>query len=125
MAFQEKSYTVAEMKNGEMVVVIEFRGASPENPVIFYDGGHHALFHRSHEISVILDYLHPEVRQKLKDRSDITVLEVENDVVMVGYNVPVRMKSKLPINDDSIETLGEEEESLLDVMLADLDRMSA
>lgn len=121
MAEQEKSYKIAETKDGTLLIVITFRGAQPENPVIFYDGGDHALFHRSHEISVILDYIHPAVRKKLTKQKTVTVIEEENDVVMTAYEAPLQMKPMLPIKKSELETLNEEQSSLLEAMLSDFD----
>ena len=38
----------------------------PELPRIIYDGRDHAIFLRNSEQKIILDYIHPEIRDKLR-----------------------------------------------------------
>jgi len=104
----EDFYDIIENAEGELLFSIKARQGGPERPKVIYGGGEHALFYRSLDQTVILDYLHPEVRDTLRKVSSVLVVEFHGDSIIREYNVPVRQVKQLPIPSDltSLSDLG-------------------
>ena len=101
-AEQEDFYEAFLNKHNEIMFAIAFRESQPEDAKIIYDGGEHALFYRSPDKTIILDYIHPEIREPLKNSSNVLISEVTTFKVEREYNVPVKIVKQLPIDKDAI-----------------------
>ena len=62
----EKKFVVAEGDGGELYIFLTAKKDNPAAPQIIYDGKDHAVFLRNREQKIILDYIHPDIRDKLK-----------------------------------------------------------
>ena len=68
-------FVVAEGEEGEIYIFIDAQKDVPEKPRVIYDGKDHAIFIRSPEEKIILDYIHPEVRDKLRKSLGVIMVE--------------------------------------------------
>ncbi len=96
---QLKRYTVFLNEKGDLIVVIPFIADSqPAQPKILYDGGQHALFFRTPDNVIIMDYLNEAAQIVLKQAGKILLFEVdlEKQSIVSDYFVPVVMCEKLP-----------------------------
>ena len=62
----EKNFLIAEGAEGDIYFFVEAKHQHPSAPKIIYDGRDHAVFIRNPEQKIILDYINPEVRDKLR-----------------------------------------------------------
>lgn len=108
---QESFYEVHLNKNDEMMISLRAREGSPSAPVLIYDGGPHALLYRTPESSVLLDYLHPEVRPYLSSAKEILIVETKDFAVIREYCVTCRVVKNLPIEHAGVKPLLEKEEA--------------
>jgi extradiol dioxygenase family protein len=71
----EKDYYIAEDTSGALYLYLKAKHDVPSEPKIFYDGQTHAVFVRSPDENIILDYINPQVRQRLQQSREIVVVE--------------------------------------------------
>ena len=101
-AEQEDFYEAFLNKHNEIMFAIAFRESPPEDAKIIYDGGEHALFYRSPDKTIILDYIHPEIREPLKNSSNVLISEVTSFKVEREYDVPVKIVKQLPLDKEAV-----------------------
>lgn len=94
-----RRYQVHLGPRNEIVLTIAAGRNGPMAPLLIYAGGEHALLRRNAEEDVVLDYLHPDVRPRLK--ASRTVIVVERGATPGGgegwdYVVPVGLVETLP-----------------------------
>ena len=94
----EKKFVVAEGDSGELYVFMNAKHDKPANPQLIYDGGDHAVFLRNKEQKVILDYIHPDIRQKLKNAKEVVVVETLLDNIKDSYFVRMNTVEKIPVD---------------------------
>ena len=104
---QEDFYEAFLNKAGEIMFAIAFRDTAPEEPRILYDGGEHALFYRHPEQTILLDFLHPDIREPLHNVKEVLISEVDSSKVIREYDVPVKLVKKLPLDEKNIEQMPE------------------
>ena len=65
---KEGCFLIAEggSSGNELYIFMEAKKNHPEVPKIIYDGRDHAIFLRNARQKIILDYIHPEIRDKLR-----------------------------------------------------------
>lgn len=102
----EDFYDIIENNDGELLFSIKARQGGPERPKVIYGGGEHALFYRSFDQTVILDYIHPEAREALRKVKSVLMVEFHGDAIIREYNVPVRQVKQLPLPSD-LSSVGE------------------
>jgi len=102
----EDFYDIIKNTDDELLFSIKARQGGPEKPKVIYGGGEHALFYRSFDQTVILDYIHPEVRDTLRKVSSVLMVEFFGGSIIREYNVPVRQVKQLPIPND-LSSIGE------------------
>ena len=95
---QESFYEVHVNADNELMISIHARDAEPKAPVIIYDGGAHALLYRTPDSAVILDFLHPAVRQYLLDVTAVLMAEVKDGRVVREYTAACRRVKNLPLD---------------------------
>lgn len=105
---QEKHYEMYLGKEGDIMIAISKKADEPVAPKIIYDGGDHALFYRIPEKqTILLDYVHKDVKSYFKKVSEVLIVEVLDDAdktVEREYKVPVRIVKSLPISKDGLIT---------------------
>ena len=74
----------------ELYIFMEAKKNHPEVPKIIYDGRDHAIFLRNARQKIILDYIHPEIRDKLRKAFQVMVVETILDNIKETY--PVEME---------------------------------
>ena len=94
---QAKEYTILKNAVGELLLVLESFGTPPDNDVrVLYDGGEHALFYRNKDRTIVLDYIHPEVRANLAAVKEIYVGELKGEVLEFDYMAKLELVKKIP-----------------------------
>ena len=94
----EKKFVVAEGDNGELYIFISAKSGNPLSPQIIYDGKDHAIFVRNNEQKIILDYIHPEVREKLRHSPEVIVVETLLDNIKDSYYVNMKIIDRIPVD---------------------------
>lgn len=94
----EKQYFVAESTNGELYIYISAKAEAPLNPKIIYDGYDHALFLRNDEQKIILDYINPEVRDKLRKSQAVIIVETVLENIKDAYIADMNIVDKIPVD---------------------------
>ncbi len=108
----EKKYTIAEGTAGELYFFISAKRNNPINPQIVYDGQDHAILVRSPDDKIILDYINPQVRDKLRKASQVIVVESIMDNIKDSYCTIMHMVDKIPLDWSKIGLTTWEEASL-------------
>lgn len=100
----EDYYDILANADGELLFCLKAREGSPVQPQILFNGEDHALFYRTAEQMIVLDYIHPDVRPLLGNVSSVLVAEFsetanENQAgaIVREYTASVRHVSKLPL----------------------------
>ena len=94
----ENRYYIAESTEGELYVYISAKKASPLKPKIIYDGFDHALFVRSPEESIVLDYINPDARDKLRKAREVIVVETLVETIKDAYIADMNIVEKIPLD---------------------------
>ncbi|MBE6448948.1 MAG: hypothetical protein E7018_06620 [Alphaproteobacteria bacterium] len=94
----EKQYTIAEDASGILYFFIKAKKNDPLNPQIIYDGFEHAVFMRSPEEKIILDYINPQVRDKLRKAKEVIVVESILENIKDSYYTSLNMVEKIPVD---------------------------
>ena len=101
----ESYYDILANSEGELLFCLKAREGSPDRPLILFNGENHALFYRTADQMIVLDYIHPEVCPLLKEASSVLVAEFTDPVgdnpmkgIVREYVATVRHVSKLPFN---------------------------
>lgn len=94
---QEKKFDILRNPAGDLLIVIRARIDSQEKPTIVYDGGEHALLYRNEMNTIVLDYIHPMVRDNLSKASSVLIVEAQGSSIVREYFSTVKHISKLPL----------------------------
>lgn len=108
----EKRFLVAEGEEGEIYFFIEAKKNRPASPRIVYDGKDHALFRRNDEQNIILDYIHPDVRDKLRKAQEVVIVETILENIKDSYIVRMQHVDNIPLDWSKIGLKSWEEASL-------------
>jgi len=96
---QLKSYNCFLTEKGDIVVAIPFIDENaPKKAELLYAGGEHALFSKTPEQTVVLDYLNEIVRPVLGEANRVLLFEIDTTVqaIIRDYFVPVKHIDTLP-----------------------------
>ena len=106
----ESYYDILENSDGELLFCLKAREGSPERPQILYSGGDHALFYRTADQMIVLDYIHVDVRPALGKVASVLVAEFSDPTeenpqkgIVREYTASVRHVSKLPLVTDFLK----------------------
>lgn len=91
-------FVVAEGEEGEIYIFIDAQKDVPEKPRVIYDGKDHAIFIRSPEEKIILDYIHPEVRDKLRKSVGVIMVETILENIKDSYVAEMQIVDNLPVD---------------------------
>ena len=94
---QEKKFDILRNPVGDLLIVIRARIDSEEKPTIIYDGGEHALLYRNENNTIVLDYIHPMVRENLTKSASVLVVEAQGSAIIREYFVHVKVVKKIPL----------------------------
>ncbi len=94
---QEKKFDILRNPAGELLIVIRARIDSEEKPQIIYDGGEHALLYRNKESTIVLDYIHPMVRENLSGAHSVLIVEAQGSAIIREYFATVKQTDKIPL----------------------------
>ncbi len=94
----EKKFVVAEGDKGELYIFIGAKSEKPSSPQIFYDGKDHAVFVRNSSQNIILDYIHPDVREKLCRSKEVVVVETLLENIKDSYFADLKVVDKIPVD---------------------------
>ena len=94
----EKKFVIAEGEGGQLYLFIEAKKDHPEEPRIIYDGQDHAIFIRSPKEKIILDYIHPEIRNQLRKAKRVIMVETILENIKESYYVEMQMVEKIPVD---------------------------
>ena len=94
---QEKKFDILRNPAGELLIVIRARIDSEEKPQIVYDGGEHALLYRNKESTIVLDYIHPMVRENLSGAHSVLIVEAQGSAIIREYFATVKQTDKIPL----------------------------
>lgn len=108
---QESFYEVHLNKYDELMFSIHAGEEEPSSPVLLYDGGPHALLYRTPQASVLLDFIHPEVRPYLLNAKQVLIAETKDYKVTREYMVSCKHVKNLPIDESGIKPLLSEDEA--------------
>lgn len=94
----EKKFMIAEGEEGEMYFFIEAKKNQPQSPRIIYDGKDHALFKRNEDQNIILDYIHPSVREQLRKVNEVVIVEMVLENIKESYIVRLQHVDNIPLD---------------------------
>lgn len=92
----EGNYIVAESEEGELYIYISAKSGKPDHPRVVYDGRDHAILERNKEQVVVLDYINPDVRDKLRKASVVVVVETLLENIKDAYIADMNIVPKMP-----------------------------
>ena len=108
---QESFYEVHLNKYDELMISMHAKEGEPNSPVLIYDGGDHALLYRTPQSSVLLDFIHPEVRPYLLKANQVLIAETKDYRVTREYTAVCKRVKNLPIDENGIKPLLSKEEA--------------
>lgn len=91
-------FEIIENKFGELAIFIDKRSGTPVNPYMEYDGKSTAIIKRDNKIAVKLEGINKETGAVLAESEYVMVVEVEGDVVVHTYGVPVETVDEFSFN---------------------------
>lgn len=94
----EKEYFIAEDESGSLYVYLQAKKDMPAHPRIIYDGYDHAVFIRNPEQNIILDYINPEVRDKLRKSRAVIIVETILENIKDSYIADMNVVDKIPLD---------------------------
>lgn len=94
---QEENFNILKNVSGDLMVLMRARMENAHEPRIVYDGGEHALLYRNENNTVILDYIHPQIREDLSHAEGVLVVEAQGQSIIREYVVPVKIMKKIPL----------------------------
>ncbi len=109
-------YDILENDEGDLLIMMGYEGTgndcTPDNPVLYYDGGNHAIFISRNTQPIICDYIAPGVRNNLIDTREILFAFCSKDddgetKITAEFNVYVKRFSNIS---DIADLIMEEQE---------------
>lgn len=94
----EDSFMIAEGAGDRLYIFMKAKKDNPNSPRIIYDGKDHAIFVRNPEQRIILDYIHPEIRDSLRKSIEVMVVETILDNIKDTYPVGMQMVDNIPVD---------------------------
>lgn len=94
----EKEYYIAEDAAGTLYIYLKAKSNQPQMPKIIYDGFDHAVFVRSANEKIILDYINPQVRDKLRKAKEAVIVETVLENIKDAYIADINIVEKIPLD---------------------------
>lgn len=99
---QEKNYNILKNAAGDLMILIRARLDDATHPRVIYSGGKHAVLYRSSEKALVLDFIHPSVREDLNRTSRVLIVEARDGAVIREYTSEVKHLKDVPLPNDLI-----------------------
>ena len=103
----DKRYDIFKNAQGDLMIAIKARMEDTNKPKLVYDKGENALLYRNDTSVILLNYIHPEVRDNLAEAKRVLIIEVRDEAIIREYNCPVKVMKKLPLPKDIDEVLND------------------
>ena len=86
-----EDYRVLITEQNQVVFIIRNQDRAPKEPYLVYNGGKHALLHRSPHDALLLDFLPDDIAYLLKYATEVLIIEAyfETNEVTYDYKVSV------------------------------------
>lgn len=94
---QEKRFDILKNAAGDLLFIIKARLTNEEKPIIVYNGGEHAVFHRNKENTIVLDYINPSIRTNLEKAFKVLIVETQGNSIIREYFSQVQYTQDLQI----------------------------
>lgn len=94
----ENSFVVAEGEEGELYIFLQAKKDLPKTPKIIYDGREHAIFMRNAVQKIILDYIHPDIRDKLRKSQQVVIVETILENIKDSYIADLQVVDHIPVD---------------------------
>lgn len=94
---EETKYNILKNISGDLMILMRARIDAAEKPQIVYDGGEHALLYRSKDNTIVLGYVHPDVRQDLTRVETVLIVEAQGSSIVREYYSKVKTMKKIPL----------------------------
>ena len=108
------NYSIFTNGANEVMVAVLEREGEPLEPCILYDGGDHAIFYRTPDEAVVLDYIADEVKLFVKEAKSVLMAELPSadaEEPTRSYFVPVKTVAKLPNVKEALPSFDEIQEN--------------
>jgi len=89
----ENYYDILENEDKDLLFTIKHLDSSlidGSDPIMYYDGGPHAIFVKNKDVTIICDYVHPGVRGSLDRASKVLFAELKDGEIVEEYLVCMR-----------------------------------
>ncbi|MDR1693921.1 MAG: hypothetical protein LBR70_01825 [Lactobacillaceae bacterium] len=90
-------YIIKQDKDGNVLLFLPAYIGEPKEPVILYDGKEHAVFSRNKELSIILDYVNPDIREILSNAGEVIVVEARGQEILSHYTAKIKNIENIPL----------------------------
>ena len=94
---QEKNFNILKNPTGDLMILIRARLDNAISPKIIYNGGDHAVLYRNGDNTIVLDFIHPSVRQDLERVVTLLVVEANNGSIIREYIAEVKHMKEIPL----------------------------
>ena len=107
----ENAYLILPREDVLTFIISAHKG-EPKGCRLTYDGGEHAVFYRTDDDTVILDYINESVRERLSTSKTVAIIEVdyEKGTVVQSYRVKVAKVKKVVIDPKTLADLKKKRE---------------
>ena len=99
---QERKFNIMRNPAGDLMILLRARMEDAVEPKIAYDGGDHALLYRNDDSMIVLDFIHPAIREDLGRVERLLVVEARDGAIVREYMVSVKHLKKVPIPKDLV-----------------------
>ena len=94
----EGNFIVAEGAEGELYIYIGAKKDAPIHPIVMYDGYDHAVLVRNEKQKIILDYINPQIRDKLRKAKAVVIVETILENIKDAYIADMNIVDKIPLD---------------------------
>ncbi len=94
---QEHKYNILKNAAGELMLLIRARLDDAVSPRVVYNGGKHALLYRNSVNVVVLDFIHPSIREDLTHAKRVLIVEAHDGSIIREYTSEVRFLKDIPL----------------------------
>lgn len=99
---RENKFNILKNAAGELMILIRARMDNAAKPELLYDGGKYAMLYRTTGNTIVLDFIHPEVRDILTKTDSILVVEAQGQSIVREYFSKVKVMEKIPLPENML-----------------------
>lgn len=97
---RENKFNILKNAAGELMILMRARMDNASKPELLYDGGKYAMLFRTASNTIVLDFIHPEIRDLLAKVDSVLVVEAQGQSIVREYFSKVKATKKLPLPKD-------------------------